>query len=105
MLAVLAVSQPAGLLIGLAAVGLFGADPLPADKVGLAFLGGALGMGGLGAFYSAMAMGTMSVVAPIAALGVLVPVGYGLAQGEDPSALQLVGLVAAIAGAVVLGYE
>ena len=34
-----------------------------------------------------MAMGTMSVVAPIAALGVLVPVGCGLAQGEDPSAI------------------
>jgi drug/metabolite transporter (DMT)-like permease len=52
-----------------------------------------------------MAMGTVSVVAPIAALGVVVPVVFGLAEGESPDALQLAGLVPAIAGVVVLSYE
>ena len=52
-----------------------------------------------------MAMGTVSVVAPIAALGVVVPVVFGLAEGESPGALQLAGLVPAIAGVVVLSYE
>ncbi|HET8975159.1 MAG TPA: DMT family transporter [Solirubrobacterales bacterium] len=105
VLAVLFVTQPAGLAIALLALPLFGADPLPANKLALAFAGGAAVMGALGAFYSAMAMGTMSVVAPIAALGVVVPVGVGLARGEAPSAIQLVGLVIAILGVVVLSYE
>ncbi len=68
-------------------------------------MAGAASLGGLGAFYSAMAMGTVSVVAPIAALGVVVPVAVGLAEGEAPAAIQLVGLVPAIAGVVVLSYE
>ena len=48
---------------------------------------GAASLGGLGAFYAAMAMGTISVVAPIAALGVVIPVAVGLARGgahRDP---------------------
>jgi drug/metabolite transporter (DMT)-like permease len=105
VLAVLAVSQPTGLLIALAAATLIGADSLSAGKAGLAFLGGALAVAGLGAFYAALAMGTMSVVTPIAALGVVVPVVVGLANGEAPTELALVGLVIAIAGGVVLGYE
>jgi drug/metabolite transporter (DMT)-like permease len=105
VLAVLLVTQPAGLLIALLALPLFGADPLPAHKLALAFAGGVAVMGALGAFYSAMAMGAMSVVAPIAALGVVVPVCVGLARGESPSAIQLAGLVIAVIGVVVLSYE
>ena len=105
VLAVLAVSQPAGLLLILITIPLFGADPISADKLAIAFLAGAASLGGLGAFYAAMAMGTVSVVAPIASLGVVVPVIVGLAQGEEPAAIQLVGLVAAIAGVVILSYE
>jgi drug/metabolite transporter (DMT)-like permease len=52
-----------------------------------------------------MAMGTVSVVAPIAALGVVVPVVVGLAAGEAPAAIQLAGLVPAVAGVVILSYE
>jgi len=105
VLAVLAVSQPAGLVIALALIPVIGADPLPADKLLLVAAGGAAGMGALAAFYTALAVGTMSVVAPIAAMGVVVPVGYGLAQGEQPGAIQLVGVVIAIIGVVVLSYE
>jgi drug/metabolite transporter (DMT)-like permease len=105
VLAVLAVSQPAGLVMILVLIPVFGADPVSADKLALAFGAGAASLGGLGAFYAAMAMGTVSVVAPIAALGVVVPVGVGLAQGDVPDPLQLVGLVAAITGVVVLSYE
>jgi drug/metabolite transporter (DMT)-like permease len=105
VLAVLAVSQPAGLvLIGLLIV-LTGADSISAGKLAIAFLAGAASLGGLAAFYSAMAMGTVSVVAPIAALGVVVPVVFGLAQGESPAAIQLAGLVPAIAGVVALSHQ
>lgn len=105
VLAVLAVSQPAGLVLIAILIGLIGADPISVGKLAIAFLAGAASLGGLAAFYSAMAMGTVSVVAPIASLGVVVPVVIGLAEGESPSAIQLAGLVPAIAGVVVLGYE
>jgi drug/metabolite transporter (DMT)-like permease len=102
---VLAVSQPAGLLVIALLIPVFGADPIPADKLAIAALAGAASLGGLAAFYAAMAMGTVSVVAPIASLGVVVPVAVGLAQGEVPGTVQLAGLVVAIAGVVVLSYE
>jgi drug/metabolite transporter (DMT)-like permease len=105
VLAVLAVSQPAGLLFIALLLPLFGADPIPAQKLAIAFAAGAASLGGLGAFYAAMAMGTVSVVAPVAALGVVVPVAFALAQGEEPGLIQVAGLVAAIAGVVLLSYE
>jgi drug/metabolite transporter (DMT)-like permease len=105
VLAVLVVTQPVGLVIALAVVATFGADPLPADKTLIAFAGGVAGLGALGAFYTALAMGTMSVVAPIAALGVVVPVAVGVAGGEAPGAVQFAGLTVAIAGVVVLSFE
>ncbi len=46
---------------------------------------GLVGTCSLAAFYAALAVGTMGVVAPIAASGVIVPVLIGLAQGESPS--------------------
>jgi drug/metabolite transporter (DMT)-like permease len=48
-----------------------------------------------------LAMGTMGVVSPIAALGVAVPVLVGLARGERPAAVQLLGIVVAVAGVVL----
>jgi drug/metabolite transporter (DMT)-like permease len=105
VLGVLAVSQPAGLVLIALMIILFGADPISADKFAIAALAGAASLGGLWAFYAAMAMGTVSVVAPIASLGVVVPVAFGLARGDAPAAIQLVGLVPAIAGVVILGYE
>ena len=84
---------------------LTGADPISAGKLGIAFLAGVASLGGLAAFYTAMAMGTVSVVAPIAALGVLVPVVVGLAAGESPAPIQVAGLVPAVAGVVVLSHE
>src|ERR1700712_3322132 len=43
---------------------------------------GLAGLVGLGCFYSALAAGTMGVVAPIAACGVIVPVVAGVIAGE-----------------------
>jgi drug/metabolite transporter (DMT)-like permease len=105
VLGVLAVSQPAGLVLIALLIALTGADSISAGKLAIAFVAGAASLGGLAAFYSAMAMGTVSVVAPIAALGVVVPVVVGLAQGDSPGAIQLAGLVPAIAGVVILSYE
>ncbi|WP_392542236.1 DMT family transporter [Oryzobacter telluris] len=59
---------------------------------------GLSGMVGLICFYSALSSGTMGVVAPIAALGVVVPVVLGVASGETPSPWAWVGMVVAIIG-------
>ena len=44
-----------------------------------------VGVVSLGCFYAALAGGTMGVVAPIAATGVIVPVAVGIAEGESPT--------------------
>ncbi len=59
---------------------------------------GLSGMVGLICFYSALSSGTMGVVAPIAALGVVVPVVLGVASGEEPSSWAWIGMLVAITG-------
>ncbi len=66
-------------------------------------LAGAVGLMALAAFYRALAVGTMGVVAPVAGLGAAVPVVAGLVAGEAPSALQLVGIAVALVGVVLAG--
>ena len=105
VLGVLAVSQPAGLVLVVILILVFGADSISAGKLAIAALAGAASLSGLWAFYTAMDMGTVNVVAPLASLGVVVPVAVGLARGDAPAAIQLVGLVPAIAGVVILSYE
>lgn len=64
-------------------------------------LAGLTGTVGLMAFYRALATGTMGVVAPIAALGVIVPLLYGLVRGDQPSTVQWLGILIAIVGVVL----
>jgi len=61
---------------------------------------GVVGLCALAAFYAALASGTMGVVAPVAALGVVVPVGVGIGAGERPGAVQVSGIVVAVVGVV-----
>lgn len=56
---------------------------------------------GLGAFYAALSVGTMGVVAPIAATSAAVPVVVGLARGETPTQLQVAGIAVALAGVIL----
>lgn len=61
---------------------------------------------GLTAFYRGLAIGPMSIVAPISAAGVIIPVVVGLASGDEPSHAQVVGVLLAIAGMLtVVGYS
>ncbi|MGE9808082.1 EamA family transporter [Janibacter sp. G1551] len=62
---------------------------------------GLTGAGALICFYAALAAGTMGVVAPIASLGVAVPVVVGLAAGDRPGPLAIVGIVVAVIGVVL----
>ena len=66
---------------------------------------GLCGIVGLAAFYRALAIGTMSIVAPIASTGVALPVLVGLATGDQPGVLRSVGLAAAVVGVVLASRE
>jgi drug/metabolite transporter (DMT)-like permease len=104
-LTVLLVSQPIGLVLALAvAVGL-GGDPLGWGNAGIAAAAGAAAALAMSAFYRAMALGSVTVVATIGALGVLVPVLAGLAQGDRPAGLQAMGAVAGVFGVVLVARE
>lgn len=98
---VLAVTQGIGLLASLAIVA--AATPrLPGAGPAIASLGaGVAVIGGLACFYRALAVGTMSVVAPIAATGVAIPVVVGVLGGDHLSAVQVLGMLAAVCGVVL----
>jgi drug/metabolite transporter (DMT)-like permease len=53
-------------------------------------------------FYTALAIGTMSIVTPISATSALVTFVAGLASGERPGAAQLTGAVVAAAGVLLV---
>ena len=103
VLGVTVVSQGAGFVALLVAVTVRGEVGSRSFLLGLAAgLGGGLG---LAAFYRALALGTMSVVSPIAACGALVPFVLSLATGERPSPIALAGALAALGGAVLASLE
>jgi drug/metabolite transporter (DMT)-like permease len=72
-----------------------GNGPLWAIAAGVA---GALG---LVSFYTALASGTMGVVAPISSMGALVPVFLGLLTGEHPTTIAWIGMAVAVSGAAL----
>jgi drug/metabolite transporter (DMT)-like permease len=105
VVSVLLVSQSVG-LVGIALIVAASGRPAPSiDDLWPAAVAGAAGLLALAAFYRALAIGTMSIVAPISATGSAVPVIVGLATGERPSAMQLVGILAAAIGVVLASRE
>lgn len=68
--------------------------------------GGLCGAAGVGLLYKGLAVGPMSVVAPVTALlSASVPVAAGYAQGERPGAGALVGMVVALVAIVLVSAE
>ena len=98
---VVGVSQAAGLVTAVVAAAVAGAFAVDLGYLPWAVLAGVAGVVGLVSFYAGLAAGTMGVVSPIAAVGVVVPVLFGLLRGERPAALQLVGIVLAVVGVVL----
>ena len=99
-LAVVGGSQLAGLLamtLVATVLGRWSDDPA---YWGWAVLASVSALLGLIAFYGALARGTMGIVSPIAALGVLVPLVLGFASGDAPTRVQVVGIVLALIGIV-----
>ncbi|WP_405461868.1 DMT family transporter [Streptomyces sp. NBC_00101] len=65
------------------------------DALAWGAVAGLAGAVALGAFYRALAVGQMSLVAPVTSISVVLPVVVGIAEGQMPPPLQFVGLVTA----------
>jgi len=63
------------------------------------------GTRGLYAYYRGMAVGAMTVVAPIAGASAVVPVTFGILTGDKPSAVQVAGIACAIVGVALASLE
>jgi drug/metabolite transporter (DMT)-like permease len=101
-------------IIGSQAVGLVGATLVTLgtghgwpgiQAVWPVMVGGLASVVAISCFYKALAIGTMSIVAPISATNALIPFVVGIAGGERPAAAQLAGVVLAAAGVILVAIE
>ena len=80
--------------------------PFPWDPNLLyAVLGGTFGIGALYCLYRGLAVGAISIVVPVSSLCALLPVVTGLIIGEVLHPIQVLGIVLAIGGGVMVSLE
>ena len=104
-LAVMLIANPFGILI-IAVIVLVQGTPFPANNSMVwAALSGFAGVFALYLLYQALAIGPMSIVAPISGTGVILPVLFGLLQGDTLSMLQGAGILAAVIGTIFASRE
>ncbi|MGK2878293.1 MAG: EamA family transporter [Solirubrobacterales bacterium] len=106
LLWVLLASSLGGLLVSVSG-SLISGDPIPpqGDLVIAAFAGLA-GLVALAAFYEALAIGTMSIVAPITATGSSIPVLWGvIGRGETLTAFAIFAIAVAVCGVILASRE
>jgi drug/metabolite transporter (DMT)-like permease len=102
---VLGVVEGTGLVGVLVVIAMTG-EPFPGLRAAiLAMVAGVAGVIALGCFYRALAIGTMSIVAPISAAGVSLPVVVGIATGDRLSTVVAVGLAVTVSGVVLASRE
>jgi drug/metabolite transporter (DMT)-like permease len=63
------------------------------------------GMLGLYAYYRGTMVGAISLISPIAGASAIIPVVFGIATGDHPSASQLAGVACAIVGVALASFE
>ena len=81
-------------------------EPFPGTRAAiLALVAGVAGVIALGCFYRALSIGTMSIVAPISATGVTLPVVVGIATGDRLSTVVAAGLAVTVVGVVLASRE
>ena len=102
---VLLVSQCTGLALVLFAA-LVSGHALPSGHAALLAAGaGVAELIGFAALYRALAVGAMSVVAPVSATAALLPVVVSVATGQAPTTAQALGIAFALCGAALASFE
>ena len=103
-LTVLLVSQSFGLAAAVVLVVALRDAPPPAHIFLLSATSGVVLVIALGLLFRGLALGRMSIVAPLSAIGGgVLPVAWGLLRGERPSGLALAGVGVALVAAAIVG--
>jgi drug/metabolite transporter (DMT)-like permease len=105
VVAVVLGSQLAGLALVAVIIAIRGSAPPGGDFLLYAAASSIGGIVGLTAFYKALSIGAMGVVAPLSSTAAVIPVAAGLASGDSLSALQASGIALAIIGVVLASRE
>ncbi len=101
---VLLVSQSFGLAAAVVLVVALRDAPPPAHIFVLSAAAGVVAVMALGLLFRGLALGRMSIVAPLSAIGGgVLPVVWGLLRGERPSGLALAGVGVALVAAAIVG--
>ena len=98
---VLLISQAVGFGMLLVLATFRGPPTMDAPSVAYAMAASVTGLTGIAALYRGMAVGLVSIVAPISATGAALPVVYGIVRGELPTPLQTIGICVALLGVVL----
>ena len=92
-----------GIAIGLVLISM--GEPLAGGGVGWAALGGVCGVVGLLSFYRGLAVGPMSIVAPVSACGAVVPLIVSAVLGRLPGIWAILGIAVAMAGVLLVSLS
>ncbi len=82
-----------------------GQEMPPGRDLMLGAFAGLAGLAALSAFYTALAIGKMSIVAPISASGTAIPVAVGIAGGDPVGSLTAAGFVLTVGGVMLASRE
>jgi drug/metabolite transporter (DMT)-like permease len=103
---VVLVSNAFSLLLAVLVVAVLPGSAYSATDMAWGAAAGAVGLLGVVLLYRGLAAGPMSVVAPLTAvLSAVVPVVVGVARGERPGTLAVIGVVLAVPSMVLIGRE
>lgn len=105
LLSVLLVSQATALALFSLAWALFAGEPPDGEHLAYALAAGLAETFAIAALYRGLAVGTMGIVAPVAACAPVVPVGAAAVLGELPDPGQSAGIALAVAGVVLISLE
>src|ERR1700760_779845 len=97
-------SEVAAMVLALVAVAARGGPPAWDGRLWLAAVAGVLGLPAMGLLYRAMRDGSPAVVAPVAAVAALVPVGWGLLCGDHLGLVAGIGVVIGLVGVTMASW-
>jgi len=105
LLSVLLVSQATALIVVALSVPAFADGPPSGEQLAYGVIAGAAEALAVAALYRGLAVGTMSIVAPVAACAPAFPVAAAALLGELPGPVQSAGIALALAGIALVSFE
>jgi drug/metabolite transporter (DMT)-like permease len=104
LLTVLLGSQIAAMLLALLVAAVRAVPPPSDPRLWLGAAAGVVGLPAMGLLYRAMRDGSPAVVAPIAAVAALVPVGWGLLHGDQLDVISGLGIATGLLGVTMASW-